>query len=483
MIGESKDMIKSGYEFLKQAFCSLALCCSDVLALAVSFWLGYYVRTWFFVDVIPIFPAIQHPIEVYLGMWPLFLLLILMFAYGDLYPSIGMSFWEESKKILKSTMVAFAALVIMTFITKTSVNFSRSVVVMAFLISILMLPAMRKSMRAFLRMMGLWEKLIVLIGTEAAAREVLCNLKKHPDWGYIPAGVILPKGETAPEGMKLIGYVENMKSLSFHVDEVIVAMPDVSRKKLVNIVEGASRFAPVVKVVADLHGLASVGVRTHDLDGMLLLEVEDRLALKKNKVMKRVFDLVCSVCFLIILSPVFALLAFLVKIDSRGPVFFGHARVGRDGKEFLCYKFRTMVPNAEQVLEDLLKNDTDARSQWQKDYKLKDDPRVTRVGKIMRKTSLDEFPQIWNVIKGEMSLIGPRPIIADEIEMYGQKAKYFFKVTPGITGLWQVSGRNDINYDERVLLDEYYAKNWSPWLDIEILLRTIGAVIKKTGAY
>lgn len=476
-------MIKLGYKFLKQVFCSLALCCSDIFALAVSFWLGYYFRTWFFVDVIPIFPPIQHPVEVYLGMWPLFLLLILMFAYGDLYPSIGMSFWEESKKILKSTMVAFAAVVIMTFITKTSVNFSRTVVVMAFLISILMLPAMRKSMRSFLRMLGLWEKAIVLIGTEAAAREVLCNLKKHPDWGYIPAGVVLQKGETAPEGMKLIGYVENMRALSFKVDEVIVAMPDVSRKKLVSIVEGASRFAPVVKVVADLHGLASVGVRTHDLDGMLLLEMEDRLALRKNRVMKRVFDLICSVFCLIVLSPLFALLALLVKLDSRGPVFFGHARVGKDGKEFICYKFRTMVPNAQQVLEDLLKNDLEARSQWQKDYKLKDDPRITRVGNILRKTSLDELPQIWNVLKGEMSLIGPRPIVTEEIEMYGQKSKYFFKVTPGITGLWQVSGRNDIDYDERVLLDEYYAKNWSLWLDIEILLRTIGAVLKKNGAY
>jgi len=406
-----------------------------------------------------------------------------MFAYGDLYPSIGMSFWEESKKILKSTMVAFAAVVIMTFITKTSVNFSRTVVVMAFLISIVMLPAMRKSMRTFLRMMGLWEKAIVLIGTEAAAREVLCNLKKHPDWGYVPTGVVLQKGETAPEGIRVIGYVENMRTLSFRVDEVIVAMPDVSRKKLVNIVENASRFAPVVKVVADLHGLASVGVRTHDLDGMLLLEMEDRLALRKNRVMKRVFDLACSVFCLAVLSPVFALVAFLVKLDSKGPVFFGHTRVGRGGKEFTCFKFRTMVPDAQQVLEDLLENDPEARSQWQKDYKLKDDPRITRVGRILRKTSLDELPQLWNVLKGEMSLIGPRPIVADEIEMYGQKSKYFFKVTPGITGLWQVSGRNDVDYHERVLLDEYYAKNWSVWLDIEILLRTIGAVVKKHGAY
>jgi undecaprenyl-phosphate galactose phosphotransferase len=139
--------------------------------------------------------------------------------------------------------------------------------------------------------------------------------------------------------------------------------------------------------------------------------------------------------------------------------------------------------NAQEVLQELLEKDPEARLQWDKDFKLKDDPRITRVGNFLRKTSLDELPQLFNVLKGEMSLVGPRPIVEEEVERYGNKAKYFFKVTPGITGLWQVSGRNDIDYKERVMLDEYYAKNWSLWLDIEIIIRTFGAVLKKEGAY
>jgi undecaprenyl-phosphate galactose phosphotransferase len=142
-----------------------------------------------------------------------------------------------------------------------------------------------------------------------------------------------------------------------------------------------------------------------------------------------------------------------------------------------------MVPDARERLAALLESDPQARMQWDRDFKLRNDPRVTRVGKFLRKTSLDELPQIWNVLRGEMSFIGPRPIVPEEVERYGDKARYLFRVTPGITGLWQVSGRNDIDYSERVLLDEYYAKNWSLWLDIEILLRTVGAVFKRNGAY
>jgi len=142
-----------------------------------------------------------------------------------------------------------------------------------------------------------------------------------------------------------------------------------------------------------------------------------------------------------------------------------------------------MRPDAEQVLKELLRRDPEARAQWERDFKLKNDPRITRIGAFLRKTSLDEIPQLWNVVKGDMSLVGPRPIVTDEVERYGDKARYLFKVPPGITGLWQVSGRNDIDYEERVLLDEYYAKNWSLWLDIEVIIRTFGAVLKKQGAY
>jgi len=476
-------MFALGYTLLKRVIAVLALIVFDIGALFLSFFLAYYLRANLFVDIIPVFSPIQHDIGIYISIWPILFLWSLMFAYEGLYPSIGISFWEETKSILKGDVIAFLVVVILTFITKTSMQFSRPVIFLAFILSIVSLPVMRRIARSLLRRTGLWSKDVVLIGTEKAINQVLCNLRKHPDWGFNPVGVLLPHGAGDPGDIKVLGAIEHMETVSIASDEVIVAMPELSREKLVEVVERAAKIAPVVKVLPDLYGLASVGVRTHDLDGMLLLEMEDRLARVQNRAIKRSFDIVLSLFGLVVFSPVFFILAVVIKIDSKGSVFFGHTRVGKRGKTFTCYKFRTMVGNAKETLEELLANDPEARAQWDKDFKLKEDPRITRLGKFLRKTSFDELPQLWNVVKGEMSLVGPRPIVSDEVEKYGEKARYFFKVTPGITGLWQVSGRNDIDYDERVLLDEYYAKNWSLWLDIEIIIRTFGAVLKSEGAY
>lgn len=476
-------MIKQGYALFKGLILVLLLLLSDSIGICFSFLLGYYLRAWFFVDIIHFFSPIRHGLDIYMSMWPILSLWLLMFAYGGLYPSIGISFWEEIKGILKGNLIAFVIVVLLTFITRTSVQFSRPVIFLAFILSIVFLPVMRRIARSLLRRTGLWSKDVVLIGTEKAMNQVLCNLRKHPDWGLHPVGAFLPYGEGNPRGIKVLGDLDHLEATSVMADEVIVAMPEISREKLAEVVERATKIAPVVKVLPDLYGLASAGVQTHDLDGMLLLEIEDRLARTRNRAIKRIFDIVLSLLGLVVLSPLFLILAILIKLSSRGPVFFGHTRVGKDGNTFTCYKFRTMVENAKETLEELLANDPEARAQWDKDFKLKEDPRVTRVGSFLRRTSLDELPQLWNALKGEMSLVGPRPIVSDEVEKYGEKARYFFKVTPGITGLWQVSGRNDIDYDERVLLDEYYAKNWSLWLDIEIIIRTFGAVLKKQGAY
>jgi Undecaprenyl-phosphate galactose phosphotransferase WbaP len=195
---------------------------------------------------------------------------------------------------------------------------------------------------------------------------------------------------------------------------------------------------------------------------------------------KRVVDLILSVLMLPILLPVIGILYIVVRVDG-GPGFFGHRRVGRNGKTFRCWKVRTMVTDAQERLEELLKNDPEARAEWERDRKLRNDPRVTRLGNFLRKTSLDELPQIWNVLKGEMSLIGPRPVTEPELDMYGGKKWAYLAVRPGITGLWQVSGRNDVSYDERVQLDVDYYNGLSFPSDMRILVLTVGAVLGKTG--
>ncbi|WP_286792585.1 sugar transferase [Marinobacter sp. Hex_13] len=201
-----------------------------------------------------------------------------------------------------------------------------------------------------------------------------------------------------------------------------------------------------------------------------------------RRFLKRGFDIVGSSVLLIILAPAMFLIYILIRKD--GPqVIFSHQRVGERGQLFGCLKFRTMVVNAQEVLAELLENDEAARKEWEKDFKLKFDPRITKIGAFLRKTSLDELPQLFNVLKGEMSLVGPRPVINEEMKRYGSNAGYYLSVRPGMTGLWQVSGRNDVSYSERVNLDIEYVTKWSFWGDVKILAMTVGVVLNKEGSY
>jgi Undecaprenyl-phosphate galactose phosphotransferase WbaP len=179
----------------------------------------------------------------------------------------------------------------------------------------------------------------------------------------------------------------------------------------------------------------------------------------------------------------FALIALAIKLTSKGPVFYGHKRNGRHGKVFRALKFRTMVLDADRLLADYLVSHTELVPEWQRNQKLKNDPRITRVGKLLRRSSLDELPQLFNVLIGQMSLVGPRPIVNDEIVKYGRGYGLYQRVLPGLTGLWQVSGRNNTTYEERVAFDEHYVHNWSVWLDLYILVRTIKTVTTAEGAY
>lgn len=197
---------------------------------------------------------------------------------------------------------------------------------------------------------------------------------------------------------------------------------------------------------------------------------------------KRALDILGALSIGAVFSPIIVS-AIAVLAAQKGPIFFAHERVGRKGEMFRCYKFRTMVPNADAALSDLLENDSEARVEWLRDFKLRKDPRVTRMGRFLRKTSLDELPQLWNVLNGTMSLVGPRPVVREELVRYGRGARFYLANRPGLTGLWQVSGRNDTDYGRRVALDRAYTENASFWLDIRIVVRTVWIVLRVKGAY
>ncbi|MDK2122977.1 sugar transferase [Parachitinimonas caeni] len=201
-----------------------------------------------------------------------------------------------------------------------------------------------------------------------------------------------------------------------------------------------------------------------------------------QRLAKRLLDIIGAGILLILLLPVFMVVSLIIR-SHGGTAIFGHKRVGRAGQPFVCYKFRTMIPNADQRLKELLAHDPAAREEWERDFKLKDDPRITPIGAILRQTSLDELPQLWNVLIGDMSLVGPRPIVEAEMPRYGADIDLYLSVRPGLTGLWQVSGRNNMSYTERVALDSYYVNNWSLFGDIKIIFKTALVVVRGDGAY
>ena len=214
-----------------------------------------------------------------------------------------------------------------------------------------------------------------------------------------------------------------------------------------------------------------------------MLHIRNNLARKRNLWAKRIFDLTAVISGGLLILPALLLLAVVVGIDNRGRIIFAHRRVGKDGKLFPCYKFQSMMPDAEKRLEEYLAKNPEARKEWEESFKLTNDPRVTKLGGFLRRTSLDELPQLWNVLMGDMSLVGPRPIVEKEIEYYGDCIREYYMVPPGITGIWQVNGRSDTTYEERVAMDTWYVRNWSVWIDLVYLFKTVKAVLMGKGAY
>lgn len=204
---------------------------------------------------------------------------------------------------------------------------------------------------------------------------------------------------------------------------------------------------------------------------------------RMNNPGKRALDVIGAAAGFLFFSPLLLLLAVLIKLDDGGPVFYGHKRVGRYGRDFRCWKFRTMVTNGNEVLQQHLAENPAARAEWNATRKLQDDPRITRVGQVLRKLSLDELPQLFNIVVGEMSIVGPRPVVHDELAYYGPDVSYYLRSRPGLTGLWQISGRNDVSYQARVAFDRQYVETWSLGIDLDIIVKTVPAVVFSRGSY
>ena len=416
------------------------------------------------------------PPELYIHLWPMLLLFPLAYAASGSYPGFGRNPVDELRKLCAATSVVYAALAVTIFLLKDAATYSRAVFLLAWAQTLILIPLFRALTRSVCSRKPWWGHPVVIVGAPSVAAGIASTLERQPALGLKPVAVFPITMLDDPE------LAVSMARRS-QVRHVILGMADTPRHVALSFFNHCSELFPNVIVVPDLAGFSSLWVEARDLSGILGLEVHQRLLLPGSRIVKRTLDLVFVVAGSAVALPLVAIVAVLIKLTSPGPVFYGQRRYGRGGGPFTAWKFRSMVANANQVLEEHLESDPSLRKEWTLTQKLKRDPRVTPFGRLLRHTSLDELPQLWNVLIGEMSLVGPRPIVASEIARYGADFALYKKVRPGLTGMWQVSGRNLLSYEERIGCDLYYVRNWSPWLDLHILARTVKAVLRGDGAY
>jgi Undecaprenyl-phosphate galactose phosphotransferase WbaP len=426
-------------------------------------------------------------IDFYLGRWPVLLLFLAAYALAGMYRVVGISPVEELRLTVLATTLAFLVLIGASFMLKESTAYSRGIAALAWLTAVIVLPVARNVLRCTCGARDWFARDVAILGAGTTGTLVARVLNGQPELGLRPAGFFDddPNKQGEISGVPVLGGLDEVRSYvaAAGVRYGIVAMPGLPRQQLIALLRSQAGSFHRLMIVPDLFGVSSLWVEAIDLGGVLGLEIRYNLLHLTARFSKRCLDVAAVLASAVVAIPMMAVIAAAIKLTSPGPLFYGQLRVGRGGRNFIVWKFRTMTINADAVLEMHFRENPSLFAEWQRDCKLKNDPRVTRLGRFLRRSSLDELPQLWNVLGGDMSLVGPRPIVPHEAAKYGREYELYSKVRPGITGLWQISGRNNTTYPERVRFDEYYVRNWSVWLDLYILMRTVKTVCTGDGAY
>lgn len=357
----------------------------------------------------------------------------------------------------------------------------------AFMIPVML--GMRLVGRIFLKRMNHWNIATVVVGNVQNVIDTVYALKSEFYQTYDIRYVVLT-GDGATADQALLHEHHPALSVRQELDQIhshsmiILCLGENDQAYLQNLIPVIKQAKAKFAIVPPTSGFSLYGLHPQYFFGynIVLMEPQSRLKSFSGRLTKNILDRGMALLGLIMLAPVFLFLIYKVRKDG-GPAFYSQLRIGKDGNMFKCWKFRSMVTNSQEVLERLLETDPVAREEWAKDFKLKNDPRITKIGHILRKSSLDEIPQLWNVLRGDMSIVGPRPIVKAEESYYGDRFGHYLSVRPGITGLWQVSGRNDVTYEQRVALDSWYVENWSVWNDLVIIFKTTFVVLNRKGAY
>ncbi len=474
---------------LRKTTSFLMLILIDSMALLIAFFISLKIRLNILPKIFEFFPT-DLPLHYTTHVWWIWILCLGSLAYAGLYTK-RRAFWPETRHLFSSMSLALVLIMAVISLAKLSGEVSRTSIIISYSLTLAILPLARYGGKTLLFALGIWSEKILILGLNNTGWKVATTLQKDKYLGYHLAGFLTMDGEDKsnyPENATILGTYEQAEDIitSQGIRHIVIAEPDLPGAELVELSNHLQPYTRSVIIVPDLFGLPIADGETDYFfdEQILALRIKNNLASPLNMMIKRIFDLMIAVLLLIPLTILIIILTLLIKADSPGPVFHTGQRIGRQGKEYRCYKFRTMFVNNDDILAEYLKSNPSARKEWQQFFKLKgEDPRITRIGRFLRKTSLDELPQIINVIKGDMSLVGARPYLPEERDAMGSFAATILLADPGITGLWQVSGRNEVDFAGRLRLEMWYVRNWSLWLDVSLLFRTVGVVFSRNGAY
>ena len=447
----------------------------DYLMILLAATAAYFLR---YVDWIqnirPVIFNLEFP-AFFSYVWWIALVWLLIFAVAGLYNTKRPGkIFEEIGKIFLACSTGMLAVIVAAFFSRELFN-SRFILLAVWVFSFIFVGVARmlaRGVQYFLLKNGKGVHKVVLVGADDSTEDIAKEIYRNKKLGLI---IITRLADFSPENAEKLNELWQKEG----VDEIIQADTHLSREENLALLDFADLHHLTFKYAADFFEAKSARVDLGTLAGVPIVEVKRTALDGWGKILKRVFDIVFSILLLIILSPIFLITGLLVKIDSAGPFFYGSKRVGEKGEEIKIWKFRSMIRNAEQLKKKLAPVNERADGPL---FKMENDPRVTRVGKFIRRFSIDELPQLWNVLKGEMSLVGPRPHEVNEVAEYQKHHKKLLNIKPGITGMAQVSGRSDLEFEEEVRLDVFYMENWTPWLDVIILIKTPFVVLARKGA-
>jgi Undecaprenyl-phosphate galactose phosphotransferase WbaP len=457
-----------------RAIMSLSLSLADALTLGLSAAAGIALRR-----------LLLGPFDSAFIQWlaPFIALYLLIYAVRGLYPAVGLGFIGELRSLTITTTAVSLVIASLSYITHTTSLVSRLAFALMWLASLVLVPAGRVAMRSLLAYFGWWGEPAAIIGPLEQALRAAERYRASPKIGLRPALIFTPLDHTSLAD-DLPVYA--LRAMPHHPDLAHVHTALVLYQSLEELPDLRERyqdtFERVILVRDGDNGLNLCGISVTEYGGLLSFEIRHNLLDRAAQTEKRLMDVIGSGFGLLVITPLLAAAALLIKITSPGPVFYRQPRLGKDGRVLNMLKFRTMHVNADQVLKSFLDSNPHMRAEWDCYQKLRVDPRITPIGAFLRRYSIDELPQLWNVLTGEMSLVGPRPIMLNQAEIYGPTLKHYQRVLPGMTGLWQISGRNQATFAQRAGFDHHYVMNWSIWLDVYILAKTIFVVLKRDGA-